>query len=242
MAESKTARAQIDLQRVLGYTFQNPQLLEMALTHKSCLQGQEPGEVQDNERLEFLGDAVLAMIISEYLTEAFSSLREGELSQIRARLVGGAVLAEVANRLDLGNFLRLGRGEEQTQGRQKPSLLADGLEAVIAAVYLDSGLPAARSVVLSLFQPELQSVQQVNISEYRQDYKSQLQEWCQKHEPGLLPEYQIIRELGPDHEKQFEVQVGIQGVTKGYGIGSSKKIAEQQAAQRALAAVTGSEK
>ena len=230
-----------DLERVIGYRFHDPHLLEMALTHKSRLQGPQQAGIQDNERLEFLGDAVLALVVSEYLTEAYSTMREGELSQIRARLVGGIVLAEVAARLDLGRFLRLGRGEEQTQGRQKRSLLADGLEAVIAAVYKDGGLDAARSVVLTIFKPELHDLRQVNVSEYRQDYKSQLQEWCQK-QLGVLPDYHVTRESGPDHDKQFEVQVGVQGRIQGHGIGQSKKVAEQNAAQEALAALTLSEK
>jgi len=242
MAEGEHAMATHALERMLGYTFQDPHLLEMALTHKSRLQGQAQGVIQDNERLEFLGDAVLAVIISEYLTEAFTSLKEGDLSQIRARLVGGPVLADVATRLGLGTYLRLGRGEEQTQGRQKPSLLADALEAVIAGVYVDGGLEAARRMVLELFQPELHGLQQVNVSEFRQDYKSQLQEWCQKQGGGILPDYQVIRECGPDHEKQFEVQVGVQGVVQGCGIGPSKKIAEQQAAQQALSALSLPEK
>jgi len=231
----------IDLERVIGYQFHKPYLLEMALTHKSRLQGQQDASLQDNERLEFLGDAVLALIVTEYLTESYSTLREGELSQIRARLVGGAVLAEVAARLDLGRFLRLGRGEEQTQGRQKRSLLADGLEAVIAAVYMDGGLEAARSVVLTVFKPELHDLQQVKVSEYRQDYKSQLQEWCQK-EFGVLPDYHVTRETGPDHDKQFAVHVRIQENIQGQGVGPSKKVAEQKAAQQALATITDSEK
>lgn len=229
------------LERVIGYQFNKPHLLEMALTHKSRLQGQQNAGIEDNERLEFLGDAVLALIVSEYLTESYSTLKEGELSQVRARLVGGTVLAEVAARLELGRFLRLGRGEEQTHGRQKRSLLADGLEAVIAAVYMDGGLGAARSVVLTMFKPELHDLQQVKVSEYRQDYKSQLQEWCQK-EFGVLPDYHVTRESGPDHDKQFEVQVRIRGTIQGDGVGPSKKVAEQNAAQQALATLTDSEK
>ena len=231
-----------DLEKVLGYRFRDRTLLEKALTHKSWLQGQPPGGLQDNERLEFLGDAVLALVVSEHLTRVFSTLHEGELSQIRARLVGGAVLAEIATRLELGRFLRLGRGEEQTQGRQKPSLLADGLEAVIAAVYLDGGLVAVRSLVLSLFETEFQAVQRVNVSEYRQDYKSQLQEWCQRQAGGFLPEYEVVRECGPDHDKLFEVQVGYKGTIQGSGVGSTKKNAEQQAAQQALEALTQTKK
>ena len=226
-----------DLEERIRYRFRNPQLLERALTHKSHLQGTKDADLQDNERLEFLGDAVLSLIVSEYLTEAYVTLREGELSQIRARLVGGTVLAEVATRLELGKFLRLGRGEEQTHGREKRSLLSNGLEAVIAAVYQDGGLAAARSVVLGMFHPELQDLGQVEVSEYRQDFKSQLQEWCQKH-MNLLPSYHVVQEWGPDHDKHFEVQVDIQGVSRGLGVGSSKKVAEQQAARKALMALS----
>ena len=228
------------LEELIGYRFHDPVLLERALTHKSHLQGNKGEGVQDNERLEFLGDAVLALIISEYLTESYAGLKEGELSQIRARLVGGMVLADVAMRLRLGHYLRLGRGEEQTQGRQKRSLLADGLEAVIAAVYQDGGLKAAKDVVLRIFKQEFLDLGRAEISEFRQDYKSQLQEWCQKR-LNVLPDYQVIREWGPDHDKQFEVQVNIQGAQKGFGIGSTKKLAEQQAAQAALTVLSESE-
>ena len=228
------------LEEMIGYRFHDPVLLERALTHKSHLQGNKGEGLQDNERLEFLGDAVLALIISEYLTESYAGLKEGELSQIRARLVGGMVLADVAMRLRLGHYLRLGRGEEQTQGRQKRSLLADGLEAVIAAVYQDGGLKAAKDVVLRIFKQEFLDLGRAEISEFRQDYKSQLQEWCQKR-LNVLPDYHVIREWGPDHDKHFEVQVNIQGAQKGVGIGSTKKLAEQQAAQAALTGLSESE-
>lgn len=219
--------------RVLGYRFRNPGFLEEALTHRSHLQGKSSGDDKDNERLEFLGDAVLGLLVSEYIAETFPRLAEGELSHIRARLIGRASLAEAARRLGLGQLLRLGLGEERTQGRKKSSLLANALEAVIAAIYLDGGLASARTFVLKLLQPQLRELHQDNVAAFRQDYKSQLQEWCQQHVRGL-PAYHVMEESGPDHHKTFEVTVSIEQTLYGRGRGRSKKVAEQQAAKQAL--------
>ncbi|UCE63565.1 MAG: ribonuclease III [Nitrospirota bacterium] len=147
-----------EAQLALDYTFRQPELLQEALTHKSYLQGKQEVGQRDNERLEFLGDAVLAFVISEYVTSACPASREGELSKVKARLVSGHSLGQVAQRLKLGEWLRLGRGEEKTKGREKTSLLANALEAVIAAMYLDGGIEVARSFILRILQPELQGI------------------------------------------------------------------------------------
>ncbi len=220
-------------QRLLRYHFHKPALLEEALTHRSHFQGEYSTEEKHNERLEFLGDAVLGLIVSEHVAKTFPELAEGELSQIRARLVGRTTLADAARRLGLGQFLRLGRGEERTKGREKSSLLANALEAVIAAVYLDGGLAAARTFALQVLEPQLRQLHQDDLTAFRQDYKSQLQEWCQRH-VHVLPVYKVIEESGPDHQKTFEVTVEIEQKWYGGGRGYSKKIAEQRAAKQAV--------
>ena len=216
--------------RRLPYHFRKPALLEEALTHRS----HEQPSTANNERLEFLGDAVLGLIVSEYLADTFPELAEGDLSQIRARLVGGSTLADAARRLSLGQMLRLGRGEERTKGRNKGSLLANALEAVIGAVYMDGGMAAARTFTLGVLEAQLQELHQEDLSAFRQDYKSQLQEWCQRHAQAL-PVYTVIEESGPDHQKTFEVTVEIEQQCQGSGKGCSKKTAEQEAAKQALA-------
>jgi ribonuclease-3 len=213
----------------LGYRFQTPALLEDALTHKSHLNEAPDPSRRDNERLEFLGDAVLDLVISEALLSQFPEAPEGTLSKLRARIVSEAALSQVARRLDLGGALHLGRGEELTGGRDKASLLADALEAVIAAIYLDGGLSAARSVVLSAFADMLDNLSRVAAT----DYKTELQEICQRRFGGL-PVYRVLGESGPDHHKQFEVELSIHGEVYGLGAGRSKKEAEQQAAKQAL--------
>jgi ribonuclease III len=223
-----------EAQQTIRYVFTQPGLLEEALTHKSHLQGKSSESLKDNERLEFLGDAVLDLIISEYLARTYPELSEGDLSQTRAHLVRQSSLAQAARRLQLGALLRVGRGEEQTQGRAKSSLLANAFEAVIAAIYLDGGLDPARVFVLMALDKHLQALDAANLSASRQDYKSQLQEWCQR-KFSAIPEYQLIRESGPDHQKVFEVEVRIQGRIQGRGIGHSKKAAEQEAAKIAYA-------
>lgn len=221
-----------DAQKTIEYVFTQPMLLEEALTHKSHLQGKTDGSLKDNERLEFLGDAVLDLIISEYLAQTFPVLAEGDLSKTRSNLVRQSSLAEAARRLQLGELLRLGKGEEQTQGRGKSSLLANALEAVIAAIYLDGGLVPARVFVFKALEDHLRDLGQSNLVADRQDYKSQLQEWCQQRF-STIPEYALVRESGPDHKKVFEVEVSIQGRIQGRGSGFNKKSAEQEAARRA---------
>ena len=217
----------------LPYQFRKPALLEEALTHRSHLQEKLGSADKQNERLEFLGDAVLGLIVSEYLAETFPELAEGDLSQVRARLVGRPTLADAARRLNLGRMLRLGRGEERTKGRDKASLLANALEAVIGAVYMDGGLTAARTFTLQVLDAQLKALHQDDLSAFRHDYKSQLQEWCQRH-VQVLPVYTVIEESGPDHQKTFEITVEIEQQCRGTGKGYSKKVAEQQAAKQAL--------
>ncbi|MEW6544518.1 MAG: ribonuclease III [Nitrospirota bacterium] len=222
-----------DAQRAIGYQFRQPQLLDEALTHKSHVNETKSKERRHNERLEFLGDAVLSLIVSDHLAVTCPDAPEGELSKLKARLVSEAALAAVARDLRLGALLRLGRGEELTQGREKNSLLANALEALIAAVYLDGGLEAARTFTLQAFAPALGQVR-AGQGDLVGDYKTQLQEWCQKRFEAL-PQYVIVRESGPDHQKTFEVQVAVQGDVVGVGIGRTKKEAEQMAAKQALA-------
>jgi ribonuclease-3 len=213
----------------LGYRFRTPSLLEDALTHKSYLNEAPDAGRRDNERLEFLGDAVLDLVISELFVSRFPYAPEGDLSKLKAKTVSETALSRVARRLELGHALVLGRGEELTGGRDKPSLLADAMEAVIAAVYLDGGLDAARRVVLTTFADVLDNLSRPEVA----DHKTELQELCQR-EFSVLPVYRVLGESGPDHHKQFEVELSIRGHVYGVGSGRSKKEAEQQAAKDAL--------
>ena len=222
-----------DAQKTIGYVFHQPHLLDEALTHKSHVNEARGKPCKHNERLEFLGDAVLTLIISEHLAATCPNFTEGELSKLKARLVSEVSLANAARRLDLGALLKLGRGEELTQGREKPSLLANVLEAILAAIYLDGGLGPARAFILQTFSSDLQLIRNDEGSSVPLDYKTRLQEWCQR-EFETLPHYQIVRESGPDHQKTFEVQLAIRGEVRGIGGGKSKKEAEQMAAKQAL--------
>ncbi|MGH7184648.1 MAG: ribonuclease III [Nitrospiraceae bacterium] len=221
------------LQSSLGYRFKTLSLLEEALTHSSLVNEQKTASSQHNERLEFLGDAVLSLVISEYLASVLPQSSEGALSKVKARLVSEASLAQVARRLGLGEHLKLGRGEDRSKGREKDSLLADALEAVLAAVHLDGGFEASRSVTRRIFSEELTQVAAQQEQPGAGDYKTQFQEWCQKRH-DTLPRYATVRETGPDHQKLFEVELSVQGQVVGTGSGRSKKEAEQQAAKQAL--------
>ena len=222
-----------EVQSRLGYEFGNLDYLKTALTHKSFFQGNQQPEYQDNERLEFLGDAVLALVVSKYIVSKYPEASEGELSKVKAFLVSRSSLARVAVRLDLGGALQLGRGEEATNGRQKSSLLANALEAVIAAVYIDGGSEAAESFILRVFQPELDELGTIASDESRGDYKSHLQEQVHK-QFDVNPDYRLVHESGPDHQKVFEMEVLINGDLYGRGTGKTKKQAEQSAARQAL--------
>ncbi|MGC1415607.1 MAG: ribonuclease III [Candidatus Acidiferrum sp.] len=228
------------LEERLGYRFNKPELLELALTHSSAVpelraeraeSSMESAAIQDNERLEFLGDAVLELLAREYLLESFPDWREGQLSKSRARLVNARSLEDAARRVKLGEHLRLGRGEEKTGGREKPALLADAFEAVVAAVYLDAGLSATREMLKRLLfeQALVERGERIGDS----DRKSALQEFLQgRGEPPA--EYRLSGESGPDHQKLFQVEVWISGECMASGEGSTKKEAEQRAAQSAM--------
>lgn len=218
---------------ISNYRFTNPSLLIEALTHKSYVNERRDSGRKHNEVLEFLGDAVLSLIISDYLARRYPELSEGALSKLKAKLVSEAPLANAARRLDLGARLNLGRGEELSNGRDKASLLADALEAVIAAVYLDGGFEASRNFTLEALTDELRYIDVLQEKPGGDDYKTRFQEWCQK-KYELLPRYVIVRETGPDHQKLFEVEVQVNDRVFGIGQGHSKKEAEQEAAQRAL--------
>ena len=225
------------VERILGYHFHQPRLLGEALTHKSYSNERRGKDRTQNERLEFLGDAVLSLVMSEYLAAEFPENSEGGLSKLKAQLVSEASLARAARRMKLGRLLRLGKGEELSKGREKHSLLADALEALIAAVYLDGGLEASRAFTLRVLAEELQAARAEQAHPWMEDYKTQLQEVCQKRF-DTLPRYEIVKESGPDHEKVFEVELTIQGIMRGGGSGRSKKEAEQKAARAALVQLT----
>lgn len=226
------------LEARLGHHFRTAALLERALTHSSVvpeLRAEQPEtpvqDIQNNERLEFLGDSVLQLLASEHLLQAFPDWSEGQLSKSRARIVNAHSLRDAANRLNLGEFLNLGRGEEKTGGRQKPAILADAFEAVVAAIYLDAGLEAARAMLQrTLF---VHALEERGTRMADSDRKSALQEFLQGR--GQPPaEYRLTGETGPDHQKVFLVEVWINGDKLADGEGSTKKEAEQQAAQKAL--------
>lgn len=218
------------LEAALALTFQNQSYLTQALTHKSYLNESRGKGLQDNERLEFLGDAVLDLIISDALIFHFPKATEGELSKMRAKIVSEQALATVAHQIQLGSYLFFGKGEEKTEGRQKISLLANAMEAVIAAIYLDQGFGIARETALKLFAPRITELTQ---SEALFDYKTALQEFCQSRFE-TLPIYHLVGESGPDHQKTFEVTIEIRSVFYERGTGKSKKEAEQRTAQKTL--------
>jgi ribonuclease III len=219
----------------LGRKFRNPELLQRALTHSSAvpeLRAADPSSpAENNEQLEFLGDAVLDLLASEYLVEKFPKWSEGQLSKSRARLVNAQALELAARRLQVGRFLRLGRGEEKTGGRDKPALLADAFEAIVAAIYLDAGLKAAKEMLrATLFEFALE---ERGGELFEADRKSALQEFLQGR--GKAPaEYRLAAERGPDHHKTFHVEVWIDGACMASGHGNTKKEAEQRAAGTAL--------
>jgi ribonuclease III, bacterial len=222
------------LEGKLAYTFRDASLCETALTHKSWMNESQEAERTDNERLEFLGDAVLALVTSDLLMRRFPEQPEGDLSKARAAIVNEAGLARVAEVLALGQWIFLGRGEEQAGGRQKRSLLANTFEALIGAVYLDGGFTAAFEVTGRLFLPIITEVP----SAASKDFKSRLQEIAQAR-LQMAPSYAVLSEQGPDHAKTFEVAILIGEKEYGRAFGRSKKEAQQNAAERALAIVEG---
>lgn len=228
------------LQELLGYRFVRPALLERALTHSSAVPelranavaaGHRDAQIEDNERFEFLGDAVLDLLASEYLLWRFPDWSEGQLSRSRARFVNAQALEKAARRLGIGECLRLGKGEEKTGGREKHAILADALEAVVAAIYLDGGLLAAREVLRHVLFEHL--LEDSGERLWESDRKSALQEFLQRR--GQPPaEYRLAGESGPDHQKLFVVEVWSRGEYLASGEGSTKKEAEQKAARDAL--------
>lgn len=217
-----------DLETAIGYRFQNLSLLQNALTHSSYANERWHNSLLSNERLEFLGDSILGMLVAEYLFRNFPNRPEGELTRMRADMVCEKTLAAAANRIGLGKHLLLGHGEEQGGGRSRDSILADAVESVIAACFLDGGVDAALKFVQQFILVE------VPVSKlHNADYKTQLQELVQQKKNQVLS-YALVGQSGPDHDKQFDVEVSLNGAVVGRGSGSSKKRAEQDAARTAI--------
>lgn len=219
-----------DLREALGAPELEAGLLDRALTHRSY--AYENGGLPTNERLEFLGDSVLGVVVTDTLYRSHPDLSEGRLAKLRAAVVNARALAEVARRIDLGSHIKLGRGEESTGGRDKSSILSDTVEAVIGAVYLSGGFEAANQVVHLLFDPLMEAAAGLGAG---LDWKTSLQELSAEHSLGV-PEY-VIEDAGPDHEKTFTAQVQVGDTLYGQGTGRSKKEAEQQAAETAYRAI-----
>ena len=222
-----------DLEAAIGYRFENITLLQNALTHSSYANERWHNSLMSNERLEFLGDSILGMVVAEYLYRTFPDRPEGELTRMRADMVCEQTLASVAGRIDLGRHLLLGNGEEQGGGRSRNSILADAVESVIAATFLDGGMAAARKFIQQFILVEVPVTKLHNV-----DYKTALQELVQQKKNQVLS-YRLTGESGPDHDKRFEVEVSLNGAVVGMGSGSSKKRAEQDAARAALEGLSG---
>ena len=219
-----------ELEKKLNYTFRDPGLLGEALSHSSYANEHRSAGLRSNERLEFLGDSVLGFVTAEFLFLQHPDLPEGDLTRIRAALVCEQSLYEVARKLDLGRYLKLGRGEEAGGGRERTSILADATEAVFAAVYLDGGIGAASTMIHRVL---LDAEKEEVVEERRRDYKTALQELVQRQADQVLT-YRMIGEEGPDHDKTFLAEVLLNGTQVGTGSGHSKKEAEQSAAKAAL--------
>lgn len=224
----------VELEARIGYTFHQRALLEQALTHKSRAHEDVTGSLRHNESLEFLGDAVLGLVVAEALCERLPDTTEGQKSQVKAALVSTTTLTAMAEQVTLGAHLRLGRGEEKTGGRLKPALLADACEALIAALYLDGGLEPARRFVLGALAPQIEAAAKRGFQ--GTDFKSRLQEVLQRSGQPL-PTYAVVSTAGPDHRKVFTVAVRVADRALAMAEGLTKKDAEQQAAAQALAAL-----
>jgi len=216
-----------DFEKVIGYQFKNTEYLTIALTHSSYA-NETREQVQNNERQEFLGDAVLSIVVSDYLFNRYH-LAEGDLTKLRAALVCEKGLFSMAKKIDLGKQLRLGRGEELMGGRERPSVVSDAFEALIAAIYLDGGIECARRFILPFVEDFLSNTEEISFK----DYKTILQEIVQQN-PEERVSYVLVGQSGPDHDKRFEVEVRLNSNVIGRGIGRSKKSAEQLAAKEAL--------
>ena len=225
-----------DLENAIGYRFHNINLLQNALTHSSYANERYHNSLASNERLEFLGDSILGMVVAEYLYRNFPDRPEGELTRMRADMVCELALAPVANRLGLGQHLMLGHGEEQGGGRTRESILADAVESVIAACYLDGGMEAAIGFIRRFVLCDVPVSKMHNV-----DYKTALQELVQQKKNQHLS-YALVKETGPDHDKYFVVDVSLNGQVVGTGEGTSKKRAEQEAAHAAITKLSASGK
>jgi ribonuclease-3 len=222
------------LERRIGYRFKDRGLLEHALTHRSRVHEDASGGVFDNESMEFLGDSVLGFVIADMLFRQFPQHNEGQKSKLKASIVSAASLARLGERISLGEFLILGRGEEKTGGRRKLALIADCYEALIAAIYLDGGIEPAQAFIERQFASLIQEARRTGAhATFTEDYKSALQEWLQSHDRGL-PAYRLAGEIGPAHRRLFDVEVVVNGVPVARAEGKSKKEAAQAAAKLAL--------
>ena len=219
------------LEQGLGYTFRNKALLENALTHSSYANENRERHLPDNERLEFLGDSILGFVVAESLYRNFPDKPEGELTRIRADLVCERNLAEAAATIELGSYLLLGHGEEQGGGRKRDSIVSDAMESVIAASFMDGGFAAAKEIIDRLILSNIPKGRPRNF-----DYKTAFQELVQRKKDQQI-HYELTGESGPDHDKHFEVEVLLNGKAVGHGVGSSKKRAEQAAAEAAIEAL-----
>lgn len=217
------------LEHLINYSFTDHRLLEESLRHSSFVNEMPDSGQRDNERLEFLGDSVLNLVIGHILLMRFSGLKEGDLSRMRANLVNEQQLARLARSLNLGSYIKLGKGEAQTGGHEKSSILTGALEALIAAIYMDGGFERTFEIIRKIFLPLISELED---SGKHADFKSLLQEFVQAR-PGAMPSYSIIREVGPDHDKTFWIQLKVLDVET-QGMGKSKKAAEQDAARKAL--------
>jgi ribonuclease III len=222
------------LERRIGYRFRDRGMLEHALTHRSRVHEDASGGVFDNESMEFLGDSVLGFVIADMLFREFPQHNEGQKSKLKSLIVSSTSLARLAEKIDLGEYLILGRGEEKTGGRRKQALIADGYEALIAAIHLDGGIEAARAFIERQFADLIEEARRTGAhAAFTEDYKSALQEWLQAHDRGL-PSYRLAAEIGPAHRKLFDVEVVVEGEAVARAEGKSKKEAAQAAAKLAL--------
>ena len=219
------------LEAKLGYRFKEPSLLAHALVHRSWIAGKDIPYTENNERLEFLGDSILNMLVTEYLYEKYPDAPEGQMSKCKSAVVSGHALAQTSVLWDLGNYLRIGKGEARMGGRNKENILADAFEAILGAVYLDGGLDRVRDILVRFHFPRIESI--VEGGDFVNHKSALLEAMQSKSKP--LPEYKVVRESGPEHHKIFDVEVLLDGVVYGCGSGISKKKAEQEAAGAALA-------
>lgn len=220
-------------EKVLGVRFKNDGLLNLALCHRSFT-NENPDQKENNERLEFLGDSVLGLVVASYLYHVLYDRPEGDLAKIKSFVVSEEILSSVAKGLGVDQVLMMGKGEENSGGRTKKALLADALEAIFGALYLDAGFPEVQRLILQLLVPEINAVLE---DRHKKDYKTLLQEYVQKHFK-CYPRYLLVDKTGPDHDKTFYMEVQVNGTTLGSGAGKNKKEAEQEAAGEAFRAIT----